>query len=314
MPRKSFSTEIPELQIAWDSTSIGALKWCPRYYYYNIVCGRVPREESVHLTFGILYHEALETYDKAKALGASHTVAQRAAVRNALTKSWNSAKQRPWISDHKQKNRETLIRTVVWYLEQFAEDPLETVILANGKPAVELSFRLEIDRKSSLTGEPNMLCGHIDRLVKDFRASDSSRILDHKTTTSFLAPDFFEKYSPDNQFSCYSYSGQIVFSMPILGVIASVAQVGVNFSRFQRGFVPRTKDQLAEWRQDLDYWLSTAEYFAREGYWPQNDKACGMFGGCPYRKVCGKSAASRKDWLEAGFSTRFWDPLITREA
>ena len=29
----SFSTEIPNLQLAWDSTSLGLLKECPRKYY-----------------------------------------------------------------------------------------------------------------------------------------------------------------------------------------------------------------------------------------------------------------------------------------
>ena len=39
------------------------------------------------------------------------------------------------------KTRFTLLRSVVWYLEQFENDPCETVILADGRPAVELSFR-----------------------------------------------------------------------------------------------------------------------------------------------------------------------------
>jgi hypothetical protein len=32
----SFSKLLPGMQVAIDSTSLGAFKTCPRYYYYNI--------------------------------------------------------------------------------------------------------------------------------------------------------------------------------------------------------------------------------------------------------------------------------------
>src|SRR4029077_6651113 len=36
---KSFSFKVPRLQTYLDWTSLGAFKQCPRYYYYNILCG-----------------------------------------------------------------------------------------------------------------------------------------------------------------------------------------------------------------------------------------------------------------------------------
>ena len=56
----AFSKSLPGLQIAWDSTSLGTLKECPRKYQYSIMLGKQPREISVHLTFGLYYHAALE--------------------------------------------------------------------------------------------------------------------------------------------------------------------------------------------------------------------------------------------------------------
>ncbi len=68
------------LQVAWDSTSIGYLKECPRKYQYMMVLGRQPREESIHLTFGLHYHKALEIYDHARSSGLDHSDAQLRAV------------------------------------------------------------------------------------------------------------------------------------------------------------------------------------------------------------------------------------------
>lgn len=306
--RLSFSTELPELQLAWDSTSLGALKTCPRYYEYAIVAGYVPRDESVHLKFGLAYHESLEAYDRARARGADHHTGMQIAVQKALKATWNDQLHRPWSSDHPTKNRLTLVRTVVWYLLQFESDPLETVRLANGKPAVELSFRLDLARPAR-TGEPMLLCGHLDRLVEN---RSRTWVVDYKTTGTTITPDWFDRYSPDNQFSLYTYAGRVIYAQPIAGLIPAVAQVGATFSRFQRGFAPRTDDQLEEWREDLEWWLGTAESFAQAGYWPQNDKSCGNYGGCPYRRICGKAPSTRGEWLEAQFTKRIWDPLKVR--
>ena len=42
-----------------------------------------------------------------------------------------------WDTDHKYKNTFTLIRSVIRYLDQYEHDPAKTVMLSNGKPAVE---------------------------------------------------------------------------------------------------------------------------------------------------------------------------------
>ena len=79
----SFSRQMPGLQLAVDSTSLGEFKICPRRYYYAIVLGWQTRVESVHLTFGILLHGARERYDHRRSAGDSHddAVAFLAAVR-----------------------------------------------------------------------------------------------------------------------------------------------------------------------------------------------------------------------------------------
>ena len=302
----SFSTNIPNLQLAWDSTSLGALITCPRYYQYAIIDGWTPRSTSVHLTFGQHYHSALEHYDHAKFAGADHEEATRVATKHALEVTWENG--RPWFSDHNNKNRYTLVRSIVWYLEQFEDDPLVTIRLANGKPAVELSFRFETDFKSP-DGAPFVYCGHIDRLAT---MNDEPYVVDRKTTASTIGSDFFDKFNPDNQFSGYSFSSKVVWQVPTRGIIVDGAQIAVTFSRFRRGIVPISEASLEEWYKDLGYWLNLAVSFAINNYYPMNRKSCGNYGGCQFRSICSKSPGVREQWLKAGFVKRIWDPLKVR--
>lgn len=304
----AFSHSIPGLQIAWDSTSLSALKSCPRLYQYSIVQGYRPKMESVHLTFGLWYHAGIEQYDHARAQGQDHEAALRTALKWLLGVTWDAKFQRPWISDINEKTRFTLIRTVVWYLEQFAHDPMETVILANGKPAVELSFRMGLDVEAP-SGEEYLLCGHLDRLAK---FQDEFWVVDKKTSKSSIQQEFFEKFSPDNQMSAYSFAAKVIYEVPIKGIVVDAAQVGVTFSRFQRGIIPRSEGQLAEWYNDTVLWIRQAEQYAQASYWPMNDKFCSMYGGCAFREICAKSPEMRQEWLGRTMQKRVWDPLQTR--
>lgn len=311
-PRLSFSTKLPTLQLAIDSTSLGAYKDCPRRYAYSILLGMVPRAESAHLTFGLLYHGALERYDHARASGQSNDEATLLAVRYCLEQTWHNG--RPWASDIPEKNRLTLVRTVVWYLEEFSRenDVLETVILDNGKPAVELSFQFHLPYESQTTGEPFVLCGHLDRLARHRDMPNQVWIADRKTTKSTLGQGFFDKFSPDNQFSGYTLGGTLTYRLPVAGLIVDAAQVAVTFSRFQRGIIQRTEETLEEWLQDLGTWLADMEQSAVSGRWRMNDRACSHYGGCPYRPICSKPPSVRDQWLEAGYVQRVWDPLKAR--
>lgn len=304
----SFSRYAPWLQIAWDSTSLSALKRCPRYYELSIVQGWAPRQDAGHLAFGIWYHSAIEGYHRGKALGHfTHEQLVRYVIAWLMHVTWDQARGRPWTSDFPQKTRQTLVRSVLWYLDRFGEtDPLATVILANGKPAVELSFRFASGYKAHSTGEEFLLCGHGDRLVE---LSGHRFMADLKTTKHALDDTYFEQYTPDNQVSLYTMAGKIFSEQPLRGVIIDAAQVLTEGTRFERRPIGRTPEQLEEWHRDLGFWLTAAQMFARQAHWPQNDKAC---FGCAFRPICSRPPSVRQEWLKASYVQRVWDPLKTR--
>lgn len=307
----SFSKILPTLQIALDSTSMGAFKNCPQYYKYVIVDGYQGRGENVHFRFGIEYHKATEDYDHLRAKGENHADALRETVKQTMIRTWNFDTQRPWMSDNPNKTRETLIRSVIWYLEQFKDDPLETIILDNGKAAVELSFRFASGIfAEATTGEEFILCGHLDRLVKWM---EKTWILDKKTTKYSLDERFFDKFNPDNQMSTYNTAGRMVFFQPIDGIIIDGAQIGATFTRFQRGFTNRTPAHMEEWLEDMRFWTRQLEACAKANYWPKNDTACNKYLGCEFREVCAVDPSLRQRHLDQLYTRRVWDPLVTRE-
>jgi hypothetical protein len=208
-----------------------------------------------------------------------------------------------------EKNRLTLVRTLVWYLDEFGEnDPIKTVTLANGRSANELSFRFAAGKAKS-TGEDVLMCGHLDRVGQ---LGEELYVVDIKTTKSSLSPSFFAQFSPGNQMSTYAYAARIVFGLPVRGVIIDGIQVGATFSRHQRGLVHRSEAQLDEWVSDWWVWYGQMEAAASWEHWPMNDKSCGNYGGCPFQGVCARAGGARQQWLDLNFTKRIWDPLQVR--
>lgn len=306
-------------QFAWDATSLKWAATCQRYYLFQMLFS-FEGPKSVHLIFGGHYAKALERYHQHVAAGKSHDEAQLLAVQSALIDSWVHnldstgapipASGHAQVFDSPVKSREGLIRTIIWYLEEYLESEITTHVLANGKAAVELSFKVEL-------GNRYIYSGHIDRVVKwgsDFYVQDQ------KTTGSGLNHRFFTQFDTDIQMSGYSFAGRIIYSIPIRGVMIDGAEIGDGYSRFLRGYTMRDEPLLAEWRATMTDLIdqtraNTVAYRKSNdmSVFPPNYTACGNYGGCSFRSVCSIAPALRERYLRSNFSTRpQWNPLIER--
>lgn len=174
---KSFDSH--GLQFAWNSSSIKLAEACLRKYQYAMIEGWQSALPSAHLIFGGHFATALEHYHKALALGTDPFEALLDVVHEALIATWeydqcdcngflnkcetcggkNGGQYggQPWDSLHNLKTRGNLIRSIVWYIDHFADDTMPVIQLSDG-PAVELSFTLEVD-------DGLVFAGHLDRLV-----------------------------------------------------------------------------------------------------------------------------------------------------
>lgn len=295
------------MQYAWDSTSIKLAEECLRKYEYKMIQGWTPHEFSPHLRFGSVYATALEHFYKHRAEGMSHDEATCEVVAEAMIATWDYSEDGtgggPWVSSHNLKTRENLIRTIVWYLEQFRADAAEVVILADGKPAVEHSFALPVD-------DGIVFSGHLDRLVN---YADNLMVMDQKTTGTTISSRYFEQFKPDIQMSMYTFAGKIIYNLPVKGVIIDAVQIAVGFSRFERGITMRTDSELQEFYDTTMQTVQTARTATALGHFPMNRTSCDKFGGCEFRKVCSKSPEVRKNFLRADFvQGPRWDPLEAR--
>lgn len=309
--RKSFDAN--GIQFAFDSTSLKLFLECPRKYKFKMLDGWTSRRTSVHLKFGGWYARALEEYYKFIANGMSSDEALLTIVHNALIASWEYEKDEnlndlpgtggPWISDHNTKTRENLIRTIVWYVDQFENESISVIKTSDGKPAVEYSFALPVD-------DGIVFSGHIDRLVE---YSDSPYVMDQKTTGTTITPYYFDGFKPDMQMSMYTFAGRMIYNMPVKGVIIDAAQIAVGFTRFARGFTHRTEAELNEWYDETLSLAHTIRLATREQRFPANPTACGNFGGCEFRGVCSRSPEVRPQFLAGDFvQGKLWDPLESR--
>ena len=319
-------------QYAWDSTSIKLAETCLYKYYLKMHAGWGPARKSAHLIFGGHYASALENYHKAVAEGVDREQAIRDVVHEALIATWEydtcercsgtgadvendsechacegtgnePGSGQPWQSEHNLKTRGNLIRSIVWYLEQFRDDPCETVILSSGKAAVEYSFKLPVDNDI-------VLSGHLDRLVT---YADHLYVQDQKTTGTTISARFFDGFNPDTQMSLYTFAGKAIFGLPVKGVMIDAAQVAVGFTRFERGFTFRAEDQLQEWYEGAMHTIEAARTATHEGYFPMNPSSCGNYGGCEFRHVCSKSPSVREQFLKGDYvKGEIWNPLRPR--
>ncbi|MGI9609761.1 MAG: PD-(D/E)XK nuclease family protein [Acidimicrobiia bacterium] len=282
------------------------LQTCPRKYQLSKIDMWVSKEFQVPLVFGILFHSAMENYHRAKAAGEDHEEATLTTLRYCLT-----AGQELSQSDDNTRTKFTLVRSVLWYLDQFKDDPIETVILENGKAAVELSFRVALPITNP-DGTEYLWCGHIDRLGY---THEDYLVTDYKTTKGSLGDSFTAKFSPNNQVSGYIFGATSILPRePLKKVMIDGVELKVGFNRYLRTFADRKPEQIEEWVEHTMYWIKMAERFVEDDFWPMNLESCDKFGGCVFRGICSKSPSMRPQWLKGSFKQKNWNPLESREA
>lgn len=287
---------------AVDHSSLAMFKECPRKYYYAIVAGRRPAGlPPPPLAFGSAYHDGLEAFERSVAKGADRHEALRVAIRSAL--------KHVLPEEDTARTRETLIRALVWYEANYRNDMARPIILPNGKPAVELSFRVELPFSFSHSDVPVIYCGHIDSLV-DYQGRIFA--MERKTTKTALSEHYWQRYVFSSQISGYVLAAEANFSVEVGGAIIDATQVGVNFARFGRRVAARVKAHQEEWLLDLHYWLSQLDAAFAANRWPHNHESCGKYGGCQFKSVCFANPSVRDVVLRDEFRIDRWDPLRVR--
>ena len=215
-----------------------------------------------------------------------------------------------WVPGDKNKNRYTLIRSVIQYCDEQPEaGGVRPYVFPNGKVAVELSFVIPLPIHTP-DGEPYLLTGNLDGLAV-FGGEHATR--ERKTTKSTLNKQYFDRYAPDVQIDTYDLATWLLYpALRPVGVMVEATQTASEFSRVQRNFVTIGNERREEWFAELQGWIKRAEADAMRGVWPKNTASCSANGGCPFRGICSLSPSARERFLPAHFHRELWNPLAVR--
>lgn len=332
---KAQSPFIPgtQLQYAWDSTSLSAFDTCPRYYAMKHIDGWTPRTGTtpVALTFGILFHKGIENWHKLRAGGMPVVEAADKIVSDIMDAPEFSALPTgdedvfqmteaeaeaqgltSYLKIAKFRTKYHLARALVWYMEEYADDSVETYIKADGEAAVELSFRIPMDHIEIAPGQPMILSGHLDRvgvMAGSYYASDLK-------TTSSLSRSWFAGYDTDLQMTNYTLAGKMILDKPVLGCLIDGIGLQQGAVQFKRAVTLRSDGALnahlrwLAWKMEelkrvVDTFAGTPTW-----EWPARPSACKM---CDLKDVCRKPPEFRGSYLKTNYVQRPpWNPLEVR--
>lgn len=311
-----------KIQFAWDSVSITSFLACKRRYFYTVIEGLVPKGPgyAIALEFGILFHGALEVYHKFRT-DRDHDAALHMAVwwlighpdfallptdedveaeKAALDDDDDGISHR----NSKVRTRYHLVRAVVWYLDHYCDDPLQTIILPTGTPAVELSFRIPLSIE--VAGQPLILCGHIDRAVE---FESCYWVKDYKTTKS-LSRQWFDAFELSHQMTGYTTAGQVILDKPVKGCWIDGIALQVGGCKLQRAPTTRTPGQIREYFDLLTSIAEDAERAYDTGFYPMNTASCYF---CEFKQICRQAPEYRARYIDLYYDRKpGWNPLANR--
>ena len=315
----------------WESDASRLRTWlrCNRRWLYSSGLGLEAAGENSggDLLFGSLVHSSLESWDRLLTITDWH---DEKILVNILESAWESSAA--WDSHPDlatgPKTRDSLIRLLIWYAEQFGgrEDSIKPACL-NGDVLVEVPFSIAASDLAASLGlagldfgqwpQPPRITGRLDGVVWGLGEGESW-VRERKTTGSALSSFYFARYSPEVQTSIYPMVARYLFpNADIQGVLLEAIQVGVSFARMQRVELRRHPDQLRESLVSIARAFremaaaGVGQFAADENHYPINESAC-VSGGrpCPFRALCLDRPANRPAAIASNFQFRTpWNPL-----
>jgi len=275
-------------QMCWDASSLGNAARCQEYYRLNTLERyRWKADPDVSRNWGKAVHMGLEEYDIALVAGAEWD--------EALWKAVGELQKDPFeLGGSKDNTRtvETSIRAIMWYAIQFQKDVIETAVLEDGTPAIEVRFEVP------LPDSDFRISGRIDKLA---HIGGMLHCIDRKTTKKTIGPYYFRMYDMNAQILTYLWALSRFLDERVYGFMIEVIQAMVGGNRFGRNIFNVTEERLQEFERDMLYWINNIEEAHATGKWIHNWESCGNYGGCVFRDVCRAGPSRRHRILNEKF-------------
>lgn len=282
-----------------DSTILSTLDECPRKCQVQFQMGWRPKGGKKALDFGRIYHDAVHVYYKmGKDLLAALAVLE--AIPNVETDEEDKDIRTRSKAEELVTARDRLFRNEDW----------EWI-------GGEQQFVIDIP------GVPMRYAGFIDAFGKEITGNGQYVIQEEKTSKS---PWYFCA-NPNAQVTGYIYAARTLFNQDIRrahitmagiykssigGKVPAKRKADPPHEAINREIIDVNPWDLDEWVLDLGQKVEELVTYQKQDYWPKRTRACGAYGGCPYKPICLAPPRVREFFLESQFDQEFWSPLDER--
>ena len=311
MDSAGFSPQVPGLCLVWDASRLAGYMKDPLAYYWHSVLGYRTTGFASARDWGTLYHEATALFEKMVFGGSDREMALKVTVKRLVIAAIETGfPLRGGKGKEAARTVETLVRALVWFETEYRERPLAPLPLKDGTPALEYNWVLPLGLKAR-TGEDYLLAGNIDKIGTDDDGHQYA--VERKTTTTTLGKFFFSQYDPGMQTYMYDVACAALFpDASLRGVIIEACQTGVEFCRFDRHAIVRTRSQREHWVEVIKYWIRRAEQDAIDNSWGCAINTTSSFG-YEMKEIQRRDPRVWESMLKTDLSREpLWNPMLRR--
>ena len=289
-----------------DSTAIQTEKTCPRKYFYQLVLGRVAKEDAPYFAWGSAYHtfrqvlevaygfghEAPARYDETKAADAFAE-----AAKQGLAYWKKHGRDQPVGSKYEFMTVERLLKSFIHAFKHWAREKMQGRIVVI---AVEQAFIVQL-ADGSYTG------GRADQIVRW-----NGKVWGRDFKTSSVDSTFYSRrLEPNDQFTRYTLAEGKLVGEQVQGLFIELLYNAKPSKKDPHGpsiielTTSRTRWQLDQFERDMSMVNKRLAMYREEDNYPMSESNCPF---CPFHSVCTKpTEGAMMAQLETHFTVRPWD-------
>lgn len=289
-----------------DHTAMITAKTCKRKYFYQIVLGRVTKEDAIYFAWGSSYHLFRHTLTKEYGYGDNEPEKWDAtksldactiAMQNGLAYWKSHGKDQEAGTRFGFMTTGRLLKSFKVAFEHWSRERQRGQIKVL---ATEQAFNVQMPDGTHRSGRA-------DEIV---RWSGKVWGRDFKTTSKDTA--FYARtIEPNEQFSGYTYAEEKLTGEPIQGQLIEVLynsnptkykEHGPEIHEFT---CSKTRWQLEQWEKEHMFYKKIIDSCREADIWPMEEISCSF---CPYHQVCKQGSESSQMYqLESNYTVRPWD-------
>lgn len=306
-PNKKFMSRFERYEpVVLDHTAMIAAKTCFRKYFYQIVLGRVTKEEAIYFAWGSSYHKFRHLLELEYGIGDNRPPKfDFDKAMDAFTIATNAAMDY-WRKHGKDQDTEskysfmTQARLMKSFKVAFTHWSKEKQQGAIEVLQVEQPFNIQMADGSYRAGRADQIVRWVSKIWgRDFKTSSKNSA-------------FYERYlDPNEQFTGYTWSEAQLAGERVQGQLVELLynEKPTKYKENGPEIIPlvasRTDYQLNMWEKEHIFYAKLIAECREADTWPMQEVSCPF---CPYHNVCKQgSEASQMYQLETQFNVRPWD-------